>query len=334
MKRRRWLQASLGAGALAALGAGLALTGAATGRTVVPATPWRERLLLGFGSTLSLRVAHPDGALAERALDGAVATIRRIEGQMSLFRADSALSRLNRDGVLRDPPADLLAVLQIAQAVSARSAGSFDVTVQPLWQAFATARGQGRLPTPAEVRAARERVGWAALEVDPARIRFLRPGMGVTLNGIAQGYAADAVRAQLQRAGIEHALINTGEWSALGQSPARRPWTVGVADPRNPAGRVARLVVGGRGVATSADNESAFSDDLRHHHIFDPRRGYSPAELASVTVAAPSCALADALAKVVFVDGVRAAGAIARDWRVDIVLVDKTGATHFVDGTA
>ena len=181
MKRRRWLQTSLGAGALAALGAGLALTGAATGRVAVPATPWRERLLLGFGSTLSLRAAHPDGALAERALDGAVATIRRIEGQMSLFRADSALSRLNRDGVLHDPPADLLAVLQIAQAVSARSAGSFDVTVQPLWQAFATARGQGRLPTPAEVRAARERVGWAALQpVSGCQVFSLRVTMQLT----------------------------------------------------------------------------------------------------------------------------------------------------------
>jgi thiamine biosynthesis lipoprotein len=69
----------------------------------------------------------------------------------------------------------------------------------------------------------------------------------------------------------------------------------------------------------------SFSADHRHHHIFDPRTGYSPAGLSGVTVAAPSGALADALTKVLFVGGPAQARRLARHWNVDALWVDKQG---------
>lgn len=129
MKRRLFLQSTLGLGALGAFGAARWLDANAPGAA---ALAWRERSLLGFGTTLSLKVAHADAGQAERALDAAVETIRHVEAQMSLFRADSALARLNRAGVLTAPDPDLVKVLELARTVSARSGGTFDVTVQPL----------------------------------------------------------------------------------------------------------------------------------------------------------------------------------------------------------
>lgn len=334
MKRRTFLKTSLGAGFLSALNASQ-LANSKDGLPLSPrlqAWQWRERALLGFGTTLSLRVAHRDSSWAEAALDAAVATIRRIEAQMSLFRPDSPLMQLNRAGVLNDPPSDLLAIFQLAQTISTRSSGAFDITVQPLWQVFDSAHRAGRLPSPDAVRAARTRVGWQALEISAEYIRFLKPGMGVTLNGIAQGYAADRVREQLQEFGVEHALINTGEWSSLGRAQSQRPWALGIADPRNKQALVARLAMDRQSIATSADNETSFSNDLRHHHIFDPETGYSPLEIASATVIGPSCALADALAKVMFVKGVEGALAVAGEWKVDALIVDKMGSLHLTEG--
>lgn len=328
MKRRSLLQASLGLGALA-LGAPAPARSSAAARL-----HWCERVLLGLGTSLSLRVAHHDPARAQGALDAVVGTIRRVEAQMSLFDPDSALCRLNRYGVLQRPEAELLQVMRLAQAVSARSHGAFDVTVQPLWQVFEAAQRDAALPTRAAVAQARARVGWQALEIAPNRIGFTRPGMAVTLNGIAQGYAADLVRRRLQAMGIQHALIHTGEWAALGRPDARHHWTLGVADPRDEQALIARLSMDGRCVATSADNQTTFSADLRHHHIFDPRTGYSPTELASVTVAANSCALADALTKVMFVAGMQRALALARQWQVDVLLVDKSGRWQASPGFA
>ena len=313
MKRRTLFQASLGLGMLGALG------------VKAGELQWRDRPLLGLGTTLSLRVAHRDPLIAERALDAVVTTIRHVEAQMSLFDPDSALSRLNRDGVLHDPHPDLLRILQIAQEVSARSHGSFDVTVQPLWQVFEAAQRDACLPLHSAVLQARARVGWQALDISPHRIRFMKPGMAMTLNGIAQGYAADLVRHQLQAGGIEHALINTGEWAALGQPDARHGWMLGIANPRDERLLITSLLMDGRSIATSADNQTIFSSDFRNHHIFDPRTGYSPPELASVTVAATSCAMADALTKVMFVAGMSQALALAQQWQVDVLLVDKAG---------
>ena len=316
MKRRRIVRAALGIGALAACGAG---------RAAAPALHWQRRTLLGFGTTLSLHAAHEDERTLERALDAALALLRRIEAQMSLFEPASALSVLNRERVLRAPPAELLQVLRIAQAVSRASGGAFDATVQPLWQAFEAAHRESRLPDARAVAAARARVDWRALQVAPDALRLLRPGMDVTLNGIAQGYTADRVRGVLVQHGIRHALVDAGEFAPLGDNPRLEPWTLGIADPRDEQALLARLFSDGRCVATSADNQTSFSADRRHHHIFDPHTGYSPPALAAVTVVAPSGALADALTKVMFVAGPQRVAELARRWRVDALWVDKRG---------
>lgn len=331
MKKRTFLQASLGLGAtLTALG------GYATVRNGLhkPLGPlvWQQRPLLGFGSNLSLLVAHSDQALAASALDAAVADIRHVESQMSLFNPHSALSQLNAQGFLDNPHPDLLKVLQQAVAVSERSQGAFDVTVQPLWAVFSEAQALGRLPTAASVVQARQHTGWKHLDLSPARISFAQPHMAITLNGIAQGFAADLVQAHWQRLGIAHALINTGEWAAMGESQTGGDWRLGIADPRDEHKLMKNIALHGRSMATSADSQTFFSADFKHHHIFDPRTGYSPLDVASVTVAADSCALADALTKVMFVAGMEQAMVLAKAWKVEVLVVDKAGKWRATPG--
>lgn len=329
MKRQQFLRGALGLGALAHLGGATA-----AGQALL----WRRRAIVGFGTTLSLQAAHEDEGTLDRALDAAVTTLRCIEALMSLFDAGSALSRLNRDGLLIAPPVEMLELLQIAQAVSRGSDGAFDVTVQPLWQAFEAAQRDGRLPDVREVAAARALVDWRELELSPdrmrmrLRLRLRRPGMAVTLNGIAQGYAADRVRRVLALHGIRHALVDCGEFAALGRNVQGRHWTLGIANPRVEAALLARLMADGRCVATSADNATSFSADHRHHHIFDPRTGYSPPALAGVTVVAESGAIADALTKVMFVAGPQRIPALARQWGVDVLWVDKAGGWQATPG--
>jgi thiamine biosynthesis lipoprotein len=289
MQRRSLFFAALGLGA------------AACGTAAAP-LHWRHRVLLGLGTTLNLRAAHADPGRAERALDLAVAEIRAIEASMSLFRPDSELQRLNRDGVLHRPGPHLLAVLREALTIARRSAGAFDPTVQPLWASFERARQAGRLPTPRELAAARALVDWQAVQVSDQRVRLHRPGMALTLNGIAQGHAADAAAAALRAHGIRHGLLDTGEFAVLGRNEQDRPC-----------------------IATSAAHRSAFSADLQHHHIFDPATGRSPTALRSVTVAATSGMRADALTKVMYIAGPDRIAALAQAWQVGVLWVDGHG---------
>ena len=321
MKRRTFLQTSIGL-----CGAGLSQARQPDG------LQWHARTLTGLGTAMTVRVGHADAALAEHALDTVRDAIRQIEDQMSLFRPNSAICELNRSGSLQNPHPDLVEILRIAQSVSARSHGTFDVTVQPLWTVFEAAQSQGRLPTPGAVRSARKRVDWRQLQIADDGIALQQQGMGITLNGIAQGYAADRVRARLQALGIQHALIDTGEWAALGAPAPDRPWTLGLADPRDAQAVLARIALDGRCVATSADNQCSFSADFQHHHIFDPATGYSPSGLSCVSVLAPSCVLADALTKVMFVAGFKQSLQLAKVWNVDVLVVDKKGVWQATPG--
>lgn len=318
--RRQWLRWALGSAA-----AGAALPGVA-GR---PPLVWRERALLGFGTTLWLRAAHADAQRVDRALDAAVALLQHLEQQMSLFNPGSALCRLNRNGHLPRPDPDLLQVLQLARQVAQRSQGAFDISVQPLWAAWQHAQAEGRKPSRAELNAARGKLDWRGVIASPAEVRLARPGMSLTLNGIAQGFAAERARALMQEHGIHDALLDTGEWAPMGRSPSGQAWQLGLASPRDSAQILATLQSDGRGVAVSSDATLRFGTDPaddRDHHILDPRTGRSPRHLSAVAVMADSPALADALTKVMFMGTAADAVRLAKAWGVGVIAVDKRAA--------
>ena len=214
----------------------------------------------------------------KQALDAAMSALRNVDRLMSLHRADSELARLNRDGYLDHPDPRFVEVLKAAQATSALTSGAFDVTVQPLWHA-AVAHTDATRVLP--------QVDWRKLQVSDERVRLRERGMAVTLNGIAQGYGADVALAALASHGITHALLDTGEFASIGKRDDGQPWTLAVRDPRDEHAIAHVLPADGRALATSGDYETTFSADFSRHHIFDPKTGKSPQELASVSVLAP-----------------------------------------------
>ncbi|RUS59527.1 FAD:protein FMN transferase [Pseudorhodobacter sp. E13] len=242
-------------------------------------TTWTGQAL---GARTVLRLAHPDAqAIAARAM----AEMARLERVFSLFQPESALSRLNAAGTLANPPFELLECLSLAGAVHRASEGRFDPTVQPLWAAYAQAGGT---PLAAQLDRARALTGWGGVTLAPDAIT-LRPGMALTLNGIAQGYIADRVAALLAAEGLNDILVDTGEFRALGGHPGGGAWPVQLAS----GGEVPLTQ---RALATSAPLGTCFDAGRQQGHILDPRTGHSAAPVwQSITVSAPSAALADAL---------------------------------------
>ncbi len=279
---------------------------------------------LAFGTTISLKVLHDDDARARQALQAALAAVRDIDRLMSLYRPDSEIIRLNRDGHLQRPDVRVLAVLQHAQALSQQTRGAFDITVQPLWDAAAAG---------GDTHAELARIGWRKLAIDAEQIAFAAPGMAVTLNGLAQGYGVDVALAALRQHGIAHALLDTGEFATVGRRDDGQPWTLAVRDPRDADAYACVLAADGRCMATSGDYETRFSVDFSKHHIVDPATGDSPGELASVTVLAPTGMQADGLSTAMMVLGLRASVDLAaRIPGVDIFCIGKDGARHATPG--
>lgn len=320
LHRRRFLMVAAG------LAAGAAANHALRTAHQREAWPLVKRTSFALGTEVSFLVRHPDVEMVERACDAAFAELALVDELMSIYRADSQLSILNRDGVLAKPHRYLVEVLEQARRTASDTDGAFDITVQPMWRAYASAAEKKQLPDAAQIEQLRSTVDWRQIAVSDREVRLLRPGMRATLNGIAQGYAADRAAAVLAEHGIEHALVNTGEIKALGESERKDAWRIGVQHPRSADDFLAIAPLDGRALATSGDYATTFSDDLRHNHILDPRTGKSPSELCSVSILAPSGMEADALSTACFVLGVdRSLSLIARRRNVDALLVRKDG---------
>ncbi len=258
---------------------------------------WQGRAL---GADAEIVLHHGERTRAEAALAAVIAEVRRLEAVFSLFRPDSALSRLNREGRLDPAPTDLADLLALCRKVHAASDGAFDPTVQPLWELyaahFAAADADPAGPSEAALSDVRARVGLEKLRTGGGRIAFAVPGMAVTFNGAAQGYITDRACGILARAGLAHALVDLGEYRALGSRPTGSPWRIGIADPVAPWRLIERITLeAGTAVATSAGAGAPFDAAMRHHHIFDPHSGRSAQAWRSVSVLAPTAALADAL---------------------------------------
>src|SRR6516162_7905890 len=148
-----------------------------------------------LGSPSRLLLYHHDRATASRIVGECAAEIERLERIFALYRTDSEITRLNRDSHIEFPSVDLLTVLSQCQVLSSLSRGAFDVSVQPLWTLYAkhffggAARAEG--PSPQAIEHVRKLVDWQAIELGARRISLGHPGMGLTLNGIAQGYIVD-----------------------------------------------------------------------------------------------------------------------------------------------
>ncbi len=319
--RRRFLRGSLGLACVVAA----ADTGAAATRAALPermagpvAGGWR-RHTLALGTRVSVTVAGLPPPQADAAAQAALAEIRRVEAAASLFNGSALLSRLNRAGELTTDDPHLMRLLQAADHWWQASGGAFDPSVQPLWQLHQAAALRGGLAAAADIEQRLALVGWSAVQREAladgrSRIVLPRPGMALTLNGIAQGYASDRAWAVLREHGVEHALVDAGEWRAQGRSAAGRPWRLGLRDALLPTAAPARLLqavaVQDASLASSGIGAAPFSADGSLHHLLDPRSGRSPQELAGATVLAPDACSADALSTSCMLLGVDAALAL------------------------
>lgn len=222
---------------------------------------WRGYAL---GAEISLTI-HAQQELGELAIRHVKKRLLGIGRLFSLYDTGSTLSRLNRTGQLANVPDTFRSLLPICSQIHAATQGTFDPTIQSLWQ-----------PTPA-VHA----IGWSKVEI--GETISLGQDQQLTLNGVAQGFATDLIRADLVRLGLEQVLVNIGEFSAIGG-----PFTLGIADPAR--GLFATRVLTNRAIATSSPAAMMLRGQSHIRHPFLNRRP----QWSTVSVEADSAAVADA----------------------------------------
>src|SRR6201999_3001517 len=260
-----------------------------------------------MGAFSELALWHEDPVVASRAIGQVRSEVARLDSILSLYRDDSEISRLNGDGFLDNPSRELRDLLDAGRRFSEQSGGAFDISVQPLWELYASHFWEG-INKSADIDAAargvaQRLVDYRLIDVGPRRIALGRPGMGVTLNSIGQGFVPDRIADMLGEQGFTHVYADLGEIRLIGDDPDGRPWRIGLRDPKDQA-RVGRtLDLEDIGLAVSGGYGNAFEETGRYHHIFDPRTGLSADKMTAIAVTAPSAMVANGLATSIYVAG-------------------------------
>ena len=225
---------------------------------------------------------HALRAAGEEALD----EISRIESQLSLYRSDSEVARLNREAhqcAVRVTPA-LFTLLEQARDLSRETSGAFDITIAPLVRCWGFMGGTGCLPESSAIQEARTKVGMHLVELDSNEltVRFEREGVMLDFGAIGKGYAIDRAVDLLREAGVTCALVHGGTSTAyaLGRPPDGSRWKIAVTSTENDASAPPLTVIELEDESLSISavwGRSFNASEKNYGHIIDARTG-APAD--------------------------------------------------------
>ena len=257
----------------------------------------------------------------------------------------SALNAANGESVSYGADDPLPKLIETALAISKATDGAFDPTLAPVLDAWGFTKDLHRVPSADELAALLARTGRdkVALEktVDGYSVA-LSDGAQLDLGGIAKGYAADLLRAQLEKEGVTSATLDLGgDVFVMGKKSDGSDWRIAVKDPGDTESYLGIVSASDAFIVTSGVYERCFEENgVRYHHILDPKTG-CPAEsgLVSVTVLCKNGAWADALSTACFVLGTDKAlalrdGLAAQGVAFELVFVTDDGRVLYTGGLA
>ncbi|MCK4546446.1 MAG: FAD:protein FMN transferase [Candidatus Eisenbacteria sp.] len=252
--------------------------------------------IMGTTCTLAVATGARNEERARESLVDAERTLRAIEARMSSWLDDSEISRLNRATGSEEIPLSPQScqVLRAALQAEAQTNGAFDVTCRPLIELWSKAARRGRLPTAAEIDAARSESSCGLIEVmDGGAVKHAAEAR-VDLGGIAKGYGIDQAVAVLRHSWMNGGLVDVGgDLFCFGSPDGEQYWSVEVKNPfgENPLGQ---LHLRDRAACTSG-NYARYTtiEGERYSHIVDPRTGWPSTGVPSVTVVSSSAMVAD-----------------------------------------
>jgi thiamine biosynthesis lipoprotein len=262
-----------------------------------------------MGTIFTIDLNATDQLTAEQDMNLAFDEIDRLEALLSNYRPSSELSRISREAgsapLVTDP--ETFHFLERCVSWSRVSNGAFDITVGPLLRAWGFFFHHGRIPSPEELNAVRNRIGWKhiALEAETRTVSFTNHEvMELDPGSIGKGFAVDSVVKILRQQGVTSAFISAGGSTlyAIGTVPGTAGWPVDIPDPRHPGKTAASVLLKDTSLSTGACTEKFFiKDGHRYCHIFDPRTLRPVEGRLQTTVINPSATDSDALSTVVFV---------------------------------
>ncbi len=297
---------------------------------------WHKQYWDIMGTRVGVELWHKDTLLAKKAIASVKKEMQRIDQTMSPFIESSEVSKINRNAAKRPIKisSELFALIQQAQNISRQSNGVFDITFASVGYLYDYRKHQH--PDDKQIKKKLKYINYRNIKLTPetSEIFFLQKGVRIDLGGIAKGYAVDRSINILKEYGIQHALVSAGGDSRLLGDKNGKPWITGIRHPRDKKKYVAILPLENTAISTSGDYERFFiEDDVRYHHIIQPKTGRSANKNQSVTILGPSATRTDALSTTLFIMETKAALKLINTLPdYEAIIIDKAAALHFSSG--
>jgi thiamine biosynthesis lipoprotein len=261
------------------------------------------RTKMAMGTFVAITAMHSSRDKADEVIGLAFEEMERVEKLLDRYRSDSPVGQLNKNGYASEMPNELMDVIRRSVHFHEKTGGAFDITVKPLvdlYQEHFSAHNTP--PSDAEISRIMDKVDSRALKIENNNVRFLKEGMGITLDGIAKGYIIDRGMEVVKNHKVRHALINAGgDIRAIGGKGGDKSWKIAVQNPDKDGPYLDKISMTDCAMATSGNYEVYFDQEKLFHHIVNPSNGQCPGMSRSATVLSGSVMDADALSTSVFV---------------------------------
>ena len=309
-------------------------------------TAGETRTVYAMDTVMNLTVY---GEKAASALENAEKELHTLDKSVLSRTAEgselSALNAANGESVSYAADDPLPKLIETALAISEATDGAFDPTLAPVLDAWGFTKDLRRVPSADELAALLARTGRDKVTLEKTADGYsvaLSDGAQLDLGGIAKGYAADLLRAQLEKEGVTSATLDLGgDVFVMGKKSDGSDWRIAVKDPGDTESYLGIVSASDAFIVTSGVYERYFEENgVRYHHILDPKTG-CPAEsgLVSVTVMCKNGAWADALSTACFVLGTDGALALrddlaAQGTNFELIFVTDDGRVLYTGGLA
>lgn len=296
-----------------------------------------------MGTTYSIRIINDTGKkvnsmVLKTQIDSVLISINQ---QMSTYINDSEISIFNsgNNNDWQYISQEFHEVIRFSQNISKLTNGAFDITVSPLvniWGFGTFNQIDWKLPNKKEIENILNKVGYQNIEIKTDSIRKINSATTIDLNAIAKGFGVDAVFDFLTDKGFNRLLVEVGgEVRCSGNNKYGTTWTVGIDQPifdAVPGSNLEDIIELENGaLATSGDYRNYFYyRDKIYSHTIDPRTGF-PIEggIASASVIAPTCMMADALATALMVMGMEGINLVEQLDNVEALLIERISDGEF-----
>jgi thiamine biosynthesis lipoprotein len=297
-----------------------------------PFNKFVERTEFLLGTVIQIKIEKVKDS--DKILNSAFELIKNFEDRFSIFKQESEISKLNKYKKLK-VSSDLLNVIKKAIYISEITDGAFDITCKPIIDLYKEKSKENKTPAEKEIEEVLKNVGWRKIKIKDDFV-ILSDNMEIDLGGIAKGYIVDKTFQFLKSNGIKNGLINAGgDIYCWGFNEKGEKWKIGIENPFEESKIIGIFEITDKGIATSGNYKRYLEIKKKKiGHIINPRTGLPTGEnIASVTVIANDCTIADGFATGIFVLGIEKGLKVINKLKdVECLIIDKNGKIYTSSG--